>query len=128
MPGSAPSAAEAGKALFASLQSELEALQVWVRLQHDTGWIVAALNSPWTGSLEYRKQANRVWLRGNLNTGGSGPVVTLPEGFRPPAEGYYWTVVINGGASGIVNVTTAGVVSVASNAAAILNPVSYTTD
>jgi hypothetical protein len=94
----------------------------------DSGWITAAVDSPWKGTIEYRKQGNVVRLRGGLSAGGSGTVFTLPAGYRPPVEGYYWDVTVGGGGRSFVNITAAGVITVGGNEPAILNPVNFTTN
>ena len=56
-------------------------------------WLVPTLNAPWTNygdafsNAAYRKDGNRVQLRGLVKAGAGGSVVcNLPAGFRPPAQ------------------------------------------
>lgn len=59
-------------------------------------WQAPSLNAPWTNYGEtfanaaYRKDGNRVQLRGLVKAGASGSVIfTLPAGFRPSAQQIY---------------------------------------
>lgn len=59
-------------------------------------WQAPNLNAPWTNygdafaNAAYRKDGNRVQLRGLVKAGASGSVIfTLPAGFRPPAQQIY---------------------------------------
>ncbi|MBT2748331.1 MULTISPECIES: hypothetical protein [unclassified Lysobacter] len=56
-------------------------------------WQTPTLNASWTNygdafaTATYRKDANRVQLRGLVKGGAGGSIVcTLPAGFRPPAQ------------------------------------------
>lgn len=53
-----------------------------------TAWTSLTLSAGWTGTFEYRKIGDMVWLRGlNLVAGTLGvTMATLPAGFRPPAS------------------------------------------
>ena len=59
-------------------------------------WQAPSLNAPWTNygdafaNAAYRKDGNRVQLRGLVKAGAGGSVVfTLPAGFRPSAQQIY---------------------------------------
>lgn len=59
-------------------------------------WQAPNLNAPWTNygdafaNTAYRKDGNRVQLRGLVKAGAGGSMIfTLPAGFRPPAQQIY---------------------------------------
>jgi hypothetical protein len=61
-----------------------------------TGWMPATLNNSWINygtpyqQAEYRRVGDEVQVRGLIKSGSSGvSVLTLPVGFRPPAEMLY---------------------------------------
>jgi hypothetical protein len=89
MPGPAPSAAQAGQELFAALERRVLALEVWVRLQNDTGWVPLTLQGTWkaqagTAVPAYRVKNGVAYLRGVVTSGASGEVVAiLPESAWP---------------------------------------------
>jgi len=67
-----------------------------------------------------------VHLQG-VATGGTGTITTLPVGYRPTSTLNFPTV--SNGAVAIVNITSAGVISLGSGSAAsvILNGITFTT-
>ncbi|MFQ6308725.1 hypothetical protein [Lysobacter capsici] len=82
-------------------------------------WQVPTLNAPWANygdafaTAAYRKDSGRVQLRGLVKGGvGGSNMMTLPAGFRPPAQQIY-VAVCDGPTPARVDVRATGEVAVA---------------
>ncbi len=63
----------------------------WVQIDVPTDWTNLPLQGVWTNyagwqTCQYRKEGDRVYLRGVCSGGAIGNVAVLPIGFRPPAN------------------------------------------
>jgi hypothetical protein len=87
-----------------------------IALEDDSGWQTPTLAGSWANygsgkqNAQYRKQGDKVTVRGLVKSG-SGTIFTLPTGYRPASELDFVTTAT--GAFGQLNITTAGVVSLA---------------
>jgi len=63
----------------------------WTPVTFQNGWVNFAAGS---NACQYRKEGDRVFLRGMMKSGTLGNVIAfaLPAGFRPPADVYLATV------------------------------------
>lgn len=91
----------------------LQTFAALVQAQCGSTWTTPTLSGTWVNAatyltVGYRKEGTRVYLRGALQSGTSGSTAfTLPTGFRPTAK-----VRLGGSGSAVVEITTAGVVTV----------------
>jgi hypothetical protein len=96
-----------------------------------TPWTAPTLVGGWVASVatRYRKEGDRVWLRGNIASGTMGAVAfTLPVGFRPTTP-HQFAAVGGGGNHGYVQVNTNGDVipAIGTNTSYSLDGVSFST-
>lgn len=73
-----------------------------------TGW--SSFGAPYS-NLGYYRDRDRIYIRGAVKNGGTGTgdIFTLPAGYRPPANTQMFVPIFGG--SGLVTVTSAGVVT-----------------
>lgn len=89
-----------------------------LREKSPSGWVTPTLAGSFVQStppLQYRRRGDVVELRGVTNTGTTGTVFTLPEGFRPPVT----TLRFTGTPVSTISIATTGVVSVTTSGSAL---------
>lgn len=97
---------------------------------HKGNWQTPTLNAPWANygdpfaTAAYRKDGNRVQLRGRVKGGAGGSsLFTLPLGFRPPAQQTY-AVMSDGTSPTHVDIKSNGEVTVAQPTSGVLGGLS----
>jgi hypothetical protein len=90
---------------ISSKNAPASVVTAWTPVSYANSWVDFDVNHP----VQYRKEGDRVWLRGLMKLGTVGLAsFTLPAGFRPAQEETF--AVVANGALGAVTVNLSGTV------------------
>jgi len=93
-----------------------------------TAWTAVTFNGNWANygngyqGVQYRKEGDRVWLRGQAVAGATPPnlILTLPVGFRPVASALMMVDDTSAGHSSRIDISTGGTITMAAPVAATI--------